>query len=97
MSVSEQDVCEVARLSRIKLSTEEISYFQAQLSKIISYVDELKELEKLCEKISDEDLLCQKAEERDDIVEPYNELDLVLNNAPQTAGSSFQLPRIIEG
>ena len=44
MSLSKEDVLKVARLARIELTDQEVEKFQVQLSDVISYIDQLKEI-----------------------------------------------------
>lgn len=43
--LSEKDVKKVARLAKLKLSSEEIKKYRRQLAEVIEYVEELNELE----------------------------------------------------
>lgn len=44
MALTKEEVQKVAHLARIELSEEEITKFQTQLSEILSYVDQLQEV-----------------------------------------------------
>lgn len=43
--LSREDVLKLARLARLKLSDEEIETFQAELSEILAYVEQLKSVD----------------------------------------------------
>lgn len=45
MKLSRQEVEKIARLARLSLSDEEIEQYRGQLSEVLTYVEQLKELD----------------------------------------------------
>ncbi len=97
MSLSLDEVRRIAVLARLKLSPEEEQVFQGQLSAILEYVEQLKELdvsgvEPMTHALATGDL----PPLRDDVVCPSLPPEEALANAPAREGTCFRVPRIIE-
>ncbi len=97
MSLSLAEVRRIAVLARLKLSPEEERVFQGQLSAILEYVEQLKELdvsrvEPMTHALATGDL----PPLRDDVVRPSLPPEEALANAPAREGTCFKVPRIIE-
>ena len=89
-------VLQVAKLARLKLDDDEIEYYQSQLSKVIEH---FSEIDKATDSLGDSwrfDIQGETSPERADEAETSSILSDVLEEAPQTVGSSFHVPRIIE-
>jgi aspartyl-tRNA(Asn)/glutamyl-tRNA(Gln) amidotransferase subunit C len=96
MSLSVDEVRRIARLARLELSPEEERLFQGQLSAILDYVEQMKELdvsgvEPMTHALADDALPL-----REDLVRPGLAPDEALANAPAREGTCFKVPRIIE-
>lgn len=90
------DVAYVAKLARIKLTAEELSTFQAQLTQIVDYVNELKKVDVStagpggdCSINNPENVL------RPDVARPGLPREAVLANAPVHDHEQFLVPKII--
>jgi aspartyl-tRNA(Asn)/glutamyl-tRNA(Gln) amidotransferase subunit C len=97
MSLSLDEVRRIAVLARLKLSPEEEQVFRGQLSAILEYVEQLKELdvsgvEPMTHALATGDL----PPLRDDVVRPSLPPEDALANAPAREGTCFKVPRIIE-
>jgi aspartyl-tRNA(Asn)/glutamyl-tRNA(Gln) amidotransferase subunit C len=95
MSSPEIDVQYVADLARLKLSPEEISKFQKQLSDVLSYVTQLQKVDVS----SVETSLNQSALEnnlRPDVVAPSLPVAEALANAPLQSNDLIMVPKIVE-
>ena len=96
MSISRKEVQHIASLARLRLSEEEIELYTAQLSDIISYVDQLKELD--VENVDSMshvlDLVNVMREDRE--LPPLSRED-VMRNAPSFEDGLFKVPRVIKG
>jgi len=97
MDVNERFVERISELSYLKLSPEQIRHYVQQMKKILDYVETLDGL-------PDEDLeegwrpdtegpACP---ERQDDVKPALNPELATREAPDPAGSSFRVPRVVE-
>ena len=84
----------VANLARIRITSEEKDSLEEQLSKIIGYIDKLKELdvegvEPLRGASISRDVF------REDKVIPSNCREDILKNSPSREGDYFKIPKVI--
>lgn len=94
--VTPEDVRHVAKLARLALDDAQLARFAGQLEPILGYVDKLNE----CDVTNVEPLahaLPVSNALRDDVAEPGLPIDKVLQNAPDTDGRFFKVPKIIGG
>jgi aspartyl-tRNA(Asn)/glutamyl-tRNA(Gln) amidotransferase subunit C len=85
----------VANLARIDISPQEKELLTAQLSKIIEYINKLKELNLK----RAEPLRCLRREKevlRDDRVKVFSSKEDILDNAPSREEGYFKIPQVIE-
>jgi aspartyl-tRNA(Asn)/glutamyl-tRNA(Gln) amidotransferase subunit C len=94
--LSRDDVLKLSRLSRLKLTEEEVERFRDELSKILNYVETL-------DKVDTENLeptyqvTGLKNVMRDDEVKHYQaEAADLLKNAPAVEAGQFKVKRILE-
>src|SRR4051812_670231 len=94
--VTEQEVINVARLSRLALSPEQVTRFTPQLESILTYVAKLGEVD-----VAGVEPMAHAAPLhnvlRDDVVSAPLPLEKILQNAPQTDGPFFQVSKVIGG
>jgi len=95
MPITENDVKYIANLARLELTDKEIEYFTGQLSSIINYVDQLKELDTANIEPTTHAMPIQNVF-REDAVKPSLKVEDALKNAPAKEGNLFKVPRIIE-
>ncbi len=93
--VDKKTVEYVANLARIKITEEEKNYLATQLSKIIEYIDKLKNLkvegiEPMRGTHIHRNIL------REDKVSPSIFKEDILNNSPQREKNYFKVPKVIE-
>jgi aspartyl-tRNA(Asn)/glutamyl-tRNA(Gln) amidotransferase subunit C len=90
------DIRHVARLARLALSDAEIATFAPQLANLLSFVDELTELD-TANVAATAQVVPSRNVERADALRPETLLshDAALANAPQTQGGYFRVPRIL--
>ena len=89
------DLRPIARLSRLHLTGEELKYFESQVTQILSFVDQLKEVDvRGIEPTSHP--LSLKNVFREDEVKPSMAIEEFLRNAPLIRGRFFEVPKIIE-
>ena len=94
--ISPQQVRHVARLARLALDDDELERFGAQLESILGYVAKIDQadvtgVEPMAHAANLKNVL------RDDVVEPALPADSVLQNAPETDGPFFKVPKVIGG
>lgn len=91
-----EDVRHVAKLARLALSESQMQTLTPQLASILGYVAKVTEadttgVEPMAHALPLHNVL------RDDVVEPSLPLDKVLQNAPETDGPFFKVPKVIGG
>ncbi len=95
MAIKKEDVKHIAMLARLKFKDEEIKYFAGQLSCIIEYIDQLKEVKTSGVEPMSHVLSVQNVFRRD-LVKPSLDKEAALKNAPAKEEGLFKVPRIIE-
>ena len=107
MKVTEKDVAYVADLANLELTPEESQRMVADLNSILGHIDQLNQLdtssvEPLAEVLSafassgDEPGERFAYAQRDDEVKPGLSREVALSNAPDTDGTCFRVPKVIE-
>jgi aspartyl-tRNA(Asn)/glutamyl-tRNA(Gln) amidotransferase subunit C len=94
--VSVDDVRKVAKLARLAIPEEKLPDFTKKFEAILEYVDTLSEVnvdgvEPTSHAIRMSNVL------REDVVKPGLPLDKVLQNAPESDGPFFKVPKVIGG
>ncbi|AAC07874.1 Asp-tRNA(Asn)/Glu-tRNA(Gln) amidotransferase subunit GatC [Aquifex aeolicus] len=92
--VDREWVLKIAKLARLELKEEEIEVFQKQLSDILDFIDQLKELD-----TENVEPYIQEFEEtpmREDEPHPSLDREKALMNAPERKDGFFVVPRVVE-
>jgi aspartyl-tRNA(Asn)/glutamyl-tRNA(Gln) amidotransferase subunit C len=95
MALTRQEVLKVGTLSRIRLTGEEVEKFSSQLSAILGYVDQLRDLdtenvEPLAHALPIQNVL------REDQPRPGLAPEQALAGAPEADGDFFRVPRVLD-
>jgi aspartyl-tRNA(Asn)/glutamyl-tRNA(Gln) amidotransferase subunit C len=95
-ALTPDDVRHVARLARLALDDEHLRTFMPQLESILDYVDKIRAVdvagvEPMAHALPLANVL------REDVVEPSLPIEKVLQNAPETDGRFFKVPKVIGG
>lgn len=93
--ISVSDVEHIANLARLKLNDEEKQLYATQLAEIISYFEELKELDTTGIEPMSHALAVLNVMRDDQVIEPPGH-EVILKNAPDSESSFFRVPRIGE-
>jgi aspartyl-tRNA(Asn)/glutamyl-tRNA(Gln) amidotransferase subunit C len=93
--ISEAQVRQVAKLSRLKLSDQQIHEFSTQLSAILGYVEKLNELDTSNVEPLAHCLPVHNVFRADEIKRSLG-TEKILANAPQTDGQFFLVPKILD-
>ena len=110
MKVSEQDVAYVAGLANLELTAEERARMLRDLNSILEYVERLSELDtdKVAPMAQVSDRYSEDSRQgsdrfayasRDDVKEGLRKSlphDVAVKNAPDTDGTFFEVPKVIE-
>ena len=85
----------VARLAHLAISQAEKEYLAGQLSKILDYIDKLKELD--TDGVEPlRSLVDQRNVFRVDQAKPSGKQAQILHNAPSLVDGHFKIPKVIE-
>ena len=89
------DVAKVCELAHFKVSPQEAAEFQAQLERVLGFVNKLHELD--VDGI-EPTMYGQPVQNvfRDDVNEPSLDVADVMANAPESIGQEFKVPKIVE-
>ena len=96
-TIDKKTVKEVAYLSRLALSEDELELYSKQLASILGYINKLNEIDTKPVQPTSHALPTLKNVFRKDILKPSLKLDDVLKNAPSREGDFFKVPQVIEG
>jgi aspartyl-tRNA(Asn)/glutamyl-tRNA(Gln) amidotransferase subunit C len=95
-SVTPELVRHVARLARLDLDEAHVEKYTSQLESILGYVAKIGEVD-----VSNVEPMAHAAPLtnvlREDVVEPALPREKVLENAPETDGPFFKVPKVIGG
>lgn len=93
--IDKKNVEYIAQLARIEINEKEKEFLGSQLSRIIGYVDKLREVD--VENVSptrgaflEDNML------REDQASAFDNREAILKNAPEVEGNFFKIPRVIE-
>lgn len=94
--ISPEQVRHVAKLARLALDDSQLSRFATELEPILEYVGQLASVdvtgvEPMAHTLPVFNVL------RDDVVEPSLSVEQVLQNAPESDGPFFKVPKVIGG
>ena len=93
--ISRDGVAYVAHLARLSFSEEETGKFTSQLNDILLYMDKLNAVDTTgVEPMTH--AIAQKNAFRDDRIAASLPIEASLANAPESRGSCFQVPKVIE-
>ena len=95
MKITKQEVEHVAKLARLELSEQEKEMLTDQLSNILTYVEQLNELDTRGVEPTSHVLDINNIM-RDDVAEASLPQDRALANGPDTALGHYKVPKIIE-
>jgi aspartyl-tRNA(Asn)/glutamyl-tRNA(Gln) amidotransferase subunit C len=107
MKVTEKDVAYVADLANLELTPQESLRMCADLNSILGHIDKLNELDtrnvepmtgvvSAIASAGSEDSERFAYAQRDDEVKPGLSRKMALSNAPDTDGTCFKVPKVIE-
>ena len=95
MQIDEKTVRKIGTLSRIEIKDDEVAKHQEGLTAILSWVEQLSEvntdgIEPLTS------VHITQMPEREDIINDGDQANCVLNNAPEKELNMFSVPKVVE-
>lgn len=95
MKINKEQVQHVAHLARLEFSEQEKEKFTTQLNNILLYMDKLNEVDTTGVEPETHAISLNNAF-REDLVKPSLGPERSLQNAPDSKGSFFRVPKVIE-
>jgi aspartyl-tRNA(Asn)/glutamyl-tRNA(Gln) amidotransferase subunit C len=95
MRLSQKEVEHIALLSRLKLTDEEREQMTTQLNDVMVFFEQLGELD-TTDVPPTSHVIPMSSVLREDKVRPSLPVEDVLENAPERAGDTFRVPRVVE-
>ena len=93
-NISSSDVRKVAQLARLELPDDQIELYTAQIEEILSYVDQLQEID--TKNVSPTTRAVEVVNAmREDLVDVKCLREDILNQAPHREGDFFRVPKIL--
>ena len=98
MPINESDIEKIAQLAHLEISREELHIFAPQMAEIVTYVEQLNEVdtrnvEPALGGLTPEGERTESA--RDDVVGPSLGQKIALAEAPDAAAGHFRVPKIL--
>ncbi len=95
MKITEQDIQNVASLSRLKIRPDESAKILSQLNEILTYIENLNSIDTTNIEPTTYALPMQNVF-REDKVKPSIDRELALSTAPLQEDGYFKVPRVLE-
>lgn len=95
MSLDKATVAKIAHLARIKVPDEELESLAGQLSQILTFVEQLNEVD-TTDVPPMTSVAAQKLRRRKDEVTDGGYAPQVLSNGPETAEGFYVVPKVVE-
>ena len=95
MPLDKAAVAHIAALARIRLDEAELQPLAAELSHILTWVEQLAEID-TTDVAPMTSVAAMKLPMREDKVTDGNRRDAILQNAPQAARGFFTVPKVVE-
>ena len=95
MALDKAAVAHIAALARIRLSEDELEPLAAELSQILTWVEQLAEVD-TSDVAPMASVAAMKAPTREDKVTDGDRPDAILKSAPQAARGFFAVPKVVE-
>ena len=95
MALDKATVARIATLARIRLADAELEPMAAELSGILDWIEQLKEVD--TEGVAPMSSVAEmRLPMRDDVVTDGGRRDAILGNAPETGKGFFTVPKVVE-
>lgn len=95
MHVDETTVRRIARLARIKITDAEAKGLEKELSGILDWVEQLKEVDTAAVEPMTR-VVAQELKKREDVVTDGAKADDIIANAPLSEDHFFVVPKVVE-
>ncbi|HEY6307940.1 MAG TPA: Asp-tRNA(Asn)/Glu-tRNA(Gln) amidotransferase subunit GatC [Candidatus Angelobacter sp.] len=96
MKITDKDVTYVADLANLDLTVQERERMVRDLNSILDYIDRLNELDTANVPPMAQTILQTADATREDVLRPCLAREAALQNAPESDGNFFKVPKVIE-
>lgn len=97
MQLSKQEICHIAGLARLELTGAELEKYGGQLSAVLNYIDQLKEVDvKGVEPMAQASFLENVLREDEARNWDEQEIESALKDAPETEDGFIKVKRVLE-
>ena len=98
MKITEADVNRVAELANLNLGLEERQRMLRDLNRVLDYIDQLNQADTSNVPVTQDaaPFSSQESKLRSDEIQPSLSREQALRNAPQSDGTYFEVPKVIE-
>lgn len=93
--LSKDDVLKLARLSRLRLSEDEIAQFQGEISEILNFVEQLSEVDTAGLEPTSQVTGLTNVMRKDEIIDYGTTREGLLKNAPAVEKKQFKVKRVL--
>lgn len=95
MSVDKDTVRRIAKLARIAMDDAQAAEMEKELNALLAWVQQLSDVD--CENVPPmTSVVAQRLRMREDVVTDGGYADDLMKNAPQSEGSFFVVPKVVE-
>ena len=95
MALSKETIAHVAKLARLELSEKEMDEMSIQLSEILAWIEQLREVD-----VDGLDPMTSVVQMdlkvRDDVVTESDQAEAIVSNAPERSDTYFVVPKVID-
>jgi aspartyl-tRNA(Asn)/glutamyl-tRNA(Gln) amidotransferase subunit C len=95
MKISAETVKHIGHLAKISLTEEEIQRLAGQMANVVSFADQLSELD-IADVPPTTHAITMHNVMRDDVLTPSYSREKLLKNAPERDEACFLVPRVVE-
>lgn len=93
--LSKDDVLKLARLSRLRLSDDEVATFQAEISEILGYVEQLSSVDTKGLEPTSQVTGLTNVMRKDEVIDYGTSQEALLKNAPALEKKQFKVKRVL--
>lgn len=93
--LSTDDVLKLARLSRLRLSDDEVAAFQAEISEILGYVEQLSGVDTKGLEPTSQVTGLTNVMRKDEVIDYGTSQEALLKNAPALEKKQFKVKRVL--
>jgi aspartyl-tRNA(Asn)/glutamyl-tRNA(Gln) amidotransferase subunit C len=95
MPITREDILHIAKLARMRLEDDEVTSLQADMEKILEYIEKLQELDTKGIRPTSH-VAVDAAPMRQDIVSPGLSNEIALSEAPRPREGGFAVPAFVD-